>query len=52
MSNREQVPLTISTVAGFVFVLYAVIIGLGYVYYGSSTLIPGLFCTYFLVDCG
>jgi hypothetical protein len=41
MSNPEHVPITISTVAAFVFILYAVIISLGYLYYGSSTMIPG-----------
>jgi hypothetical protein len=42
MSNRDQVSIAISTVAAFVFLLYAVIISLGYLYYGSSTMIPGM----------
>lgn len=42
MGRREQVPYTISTVAIVVFTLYAIIISLGYYYYGSATKIPGI----------
>lgn len=41
MGRRDQVPYTISTVAIVVFSLYAVIIALGYYYYGPATKIPG-----------